>query len=72
MEAIIILVLAALVIQAVLFFVIKKKKKTLTGDDPVLEKYNIKSKADAFKLINSHILSDGDRARVEQFYQQGY
>jgi len=72
METLFIFVVVALSIQIVLFIMAKQKKKLSVTNDSVLEKYNIKTRGDAFKLINSHQIPEVDRIKIEKFYQEGF
>jgi len=72
METLFIFVIVALFIQIALFYMAKQKKKLTVTKDSILEKYNIKTKGDAFKLINSHQIPEVDRIKIEKFYQEGF
>ena len=59
-------VLVAFIAQVLIFFLSRKKKQEETG---VLNKYNIRSTADAFRLINDPHVPEEDRIEIEKFYQ---
>ena len=71
MSVLLSIVIFALLFQIVLFFVIKHKNDLLKAKDSIKNKYNIKSKGDLFKLINSSSIPDSDRTKLEELYQKG-
>ena len=66
MEILYIIVIVASAVQLGVYIMNKQKKKE-TG---ILKKYNVKSRGDLFKLINSHSIPPEDRALLEKHYQQ--
>ncbi len=75
MELIYILLLVAGLVQIGVYFYGKnsknvKNKKSKEKETTILEKYNIKSRGDLFKLINSHHLPENDREQLEKYYQK--
>ncbi len=58
----------ALVLQIVLFFVIRARKKR-EKESNVLEKYDIRTSADAFKRMNDMSIPEEDRMEIERLYQ---
>lgn len=67
MNMLIIFVVAVLLLQVAMFFIIRAKKKK-ERENSVIEKYNIKSAGDAFKLMNDNAIPEEDRIRIEQLY----
>ncbi|HNP19529.1 MAG TPA: hypothetical protein PKL31_13915 [Fulvivirga sp.] len=67
MNLLIILVSIVLGIQVALFFVIRNKRKK-EKENSVIEKYNIKSAGDAFKLLNDPSIPEADRIEIERLY----
>ena len=45
-----------------------RAKRRKEKENNVLEKYNIRSSADAFRLINDPNTPDGDREKIEKLY----
>ncbi|MTI22556.1 hypothetical protein E1176_16105 [Fulvivirga sp. RKSG066] len=70
MNGFIIFVVAVLTLQVVLFFVIRKKKRQ-EKENSVIEKYNIKSSSDAFRLIQDQSIPEEDRQEIERLYKGG-
>jgi len=60
------IILFAALVQLAIYYFNRQKKK----EDSVLDKYNIKSRGDLFKIINSHNLPEEDRILLEKHYQQ--
>jgi len=54
-------------IQLGIFFLIRKHKRSVKKNDPYL-KYGIKSRHDAWLLMNDPELPDKDREVIEQLY----
>ena len=61
------IVILALLLQIGLFFLIRSKKKELKSG--VIERYNIKSPADAWRLINDLTIPEADRQEIERLYK---
>lgn len=57
-----------LILQVVMFFMIRKKRKQ-EKENSVIERYNIKSPADAFRLLQDNTIPDEDRAKIEVLYK---
>ena len=68
MNTILILVVIAFLVQIAIFFFVKKKKRIVKATNSVFVKYNIKSKGDLFKIINSSNLPENDRIELEKLY----
>ncbi|MEO1052932.1 MAG: hypothetical protein AAFX87_20020 [Bacteroidota bacterium] len=68
MYLLIIVASLVLILQVALFFIIRAKKKK-EKEDSVIEKYNIRSASDAFKLINDQEIPEEDRVKIEQLYK---
>jgi len=67
MTFLIILVSLALLLQVGLFILIRARKKKLK--EGVMGRYNIKSSADAWRLINDLSLPEDDRDEIERLYK---
>ncbi|MEL7004120.1 MAG: hypothetical protein AAFN93_15480 [Bacteroidota bacterium] len=67
MTWLIVFVVAVLIMQVVLFFVIRAKKKAEKANS-IIDKYNIRSTGDAFKLMNDTSIPEEDRKRIEEVY----
>ncbi|MEQ9425259.1 MAG: hypothetical protein RJQ09_12620 [Cyclobacteriaceae bacterium] len=67
MNFLIALVVGALVLQIVLFFMIRAKKKKLK--DGVIGRYDIRTPADAWKLMNDQSIPEEDRLEIERIYK---
>lgn len=63
-----ILVIGALLLQVVLFFNIKKKNKNLKSKSSILEKYNIKTRSDAFKVLSQMGIPKAEKEEIRRFY----
>ncbi len=59
----------ALVLQIVLFFIIRARRKR-EKENNVLEKYDIRNAADAFKRMNDMSIPEEDRMEIERLYQR--
>lgn len=68
MTTFLIFAVLVLVMQVVMFFVIRKKKKA-EKQNSVIERYNIKSPSDAFRLLQDNSIPDEDRAKIELLYK---
>ncbi len=67
MNGLIIFVSAVFILQIVLFFVIRKKRRE-EKKHSVIEKYNIKSSGDAFRLLQDADVPDDDKSKIEELY----
>ena len=70
MSSLLILAVIALVIQIVMFFVIRSKKQDLEYPTDIEKKYRIRTRADAWKLMNNPELSDKERTEIEDVYKR--
>ncbi len=68
MKGLIIFVAAVLVLQIVFFFIIRKKRKQ-ERENSVLEKYNIRSSGDAFRLLQDPEVPEKDKKEIERLYR---
>ena len=68
-NALLYLALFILVVQIVLFFVIRARKKKLKSES-VIERFNITSRADAWKLLSDPDLSVPDREKIKKLYDE--
>ena len=68
MNTFLIFVAIVLLLQVALFFMIRKKKKQ-EKQNSVIERYNIKSAADAFRLIQDNSIPKEDRNKIEMLYK---
>ena len=69
MKILIAVLFLVLVVQIALFLVIRKRKKGMRSED-VLFKYDIRSRSDAWKLINDPSTPAKDRKELEKLYQE--
>lgn len=69
MSFLLIIVLIVLVIQILMFFSIRSRKQDLKETSEVQDRYHIKTRADAWRLLNSSDLPEADRIKVEDFYK---
>ncbi len=67
MSLLILLVSIVLGIQVALFFVIRSKRKKEKANS-IIEKYNIKSPGDAFRLLNDPAIPEVERMEIERLY----
>lgn len=70
MEWLFLFVGIVLVLQIAMFFVIRAQRKKDKRQN-VIEKYNIRTPADAFRLLQDHSLPDEDRKKIEELYRGG-
>ena len=68
MNLFLILAVGVLILQVVLFFMIRKKKRE-DKKNSILEKYQVKSAADAFRLIQDTSIPEEDRQKIEALYK---
>ncbi len=68
MVSLVVFIVLVLVLQIVFFFMIRARRKK-EKESSVIEKYNIKSPGDAFKLMNDMTLPKNDRLEIERLYQ---
>lgn len=68
MNGLIIFVVFVLVLQIVLFFMIRKKRRH-DKEHSVIEKYNIRSSGDAFRLLQNPEIPEEDRKEIEGLYR---
>ena len=68
MEALLILVSIVFILQVVIFFVIRRQKKK-QKEESVIEKYDIRSSSDAFRLIQDQSIPEQDRKKIEALYK---
>ena len=67
MAPIIAFISIVLIVQIVLFFLIRSKRKK-EKEKSIIEKYNIQSPGDAFKLMNDMSVPEKDRLEIERLY----
>ena len=63
-----VLIIAALAIQVLILFLVRKKKRELKAKTAVLDKYKIKTRSDAFKVLSDVALPEDDREEIQKFY----
>jgi len=68
MIGLIVFVCIVLLLQIVLFFVIRKKRKE-AKENSVIEKYNIRSSSDAFRLLQDPEIPEKDKLEIERLYK---
>ena len=67
MNGFIVFVIFVLVLQIALFFVIRKKRKQEKRES-IIEKYDIRSPGDAFRLMQNPDIPDEDKQKIEKLY----
>ncbi len=70
MNLVIAFVVAVLVFQIVLFFVIRARNRKMKSES-ILEKYQIQSAADAFRIMNDPDIPQEDKEKIELLYNGG-
>ncbi|TRX58606.1 hypothetical protein FNH22_12045 [Fulvivirga sp. M361] len=68
MNTFLVFAIVVLLLQVGLFFMIRKKKKEQKRNS-IVEKYNIKSASDAFRLIQDNSVPQEDRDKIELLYK---
>ena len=68
MKLLIIAIVVVLGLQ-VLIFVITRKKIKKERANSIIEKYNIRSSGDAWRLINNLEIPEEDRQKMEEIYK---
>jgi len=66
-QSLLIIAIAVLILQAVMFFTIRHYRKSNMG---IAEKYKIKSRNDAWKLLNDPKLPAKDRDKIQELYSK--
>jgi len=69
MSSLLILALVVLAVQVVLFFMIRKRKRKLQEPSEIERKYHIRSRADAWKILNNPDLPEAERNEIEDLYK---
>ncbi|MTI26428.1 hypothetical protein [Fulvivirga kasyanovii] len=69
MNWLLLFVLLVLIFQVVMFFMIRAKRKK-DKRESVIEKYNIRTPADAFRLLQNPDLPDEDLKKIEELYRK--
>lgn len=68
MTLLIVVIVVVLVVQ-ILIFVMSRKKIKKERENSIVEKYNIKSSGDAWRLINNQEIPEEDRKKIEEVYR---
>ncbi|MEM6523178.1 MAG: hypothetical protein AAGF85_03700 [Bacteroidota bacterium] len=68
MQTFLIFAFLVLALQVLMFFVIRKKRKD-EKENSVIERYNIKTPSDAFRLIQDNSIPKEDRDKIEILYK---
>ena len=69
MTYLLVIILIVLLVQLMLSFSIRSKKE-LTGYPPNLQqKYHIKTRADAWRLLNNPELPEAEKIQIEDLYK---
>ena len=68
MNSFLLLAIGVLIMQVILFLLIRKKKRE-ERKNSIIEKYQIKSASDAFRLIQDPSIPEDDRKKIEALYQ---
>lgn len=71
MSSLLIIALIVLVIQILLFFSIRsgKQEQELKKTSELEDQYHIKTRADAWRLLNSSEIPEADRIKIEDLYK---
>ena len=64
-----IVVLIVLVIQVLMFFSIRSRKQDSKKTSELEDQYHIKTRADAWRLLNSSEIPEADRIKIEDLYK---
>lgn len=67
MKFLIVFLLLMLGVQVGIFFMIRAKRKKEKASN-VIDKYNIRSASDAFRLIQDQTIPEEDRDKIERLY----
>ena len=67
-NALLIIAIVILAFQIVMFFIIRVQKRNIKSNS-VSGKYNIKSRNDAWKLLNDPGVSKEDKLKIEEIYK---
>jgi hypothetical protein len=70
MSSLLILALVALGVQIIMFFMIRSRKKGMEYPSEIERKYKIRTRADAWKLLNQPDLPDDERNQIEELYNR--
>ncbi|MDX1628150.1 MAG: hypothetical protein R3345_05590 [Fulvivirga sp.] len=68
MKWLIVFIIGVLILQIALFFVVRRIKKR-NKENSVIEKYNIRSASDAFRLIQDPDVPSEDKQEIERLYK---
>lgn len=68
MTVLIIVIVAVLALQVALFVITRTKIKKERADS-IVEKYDIRSSGDAWRLLNDPEIPEEDRIKIEKLYQ---
>ena len=68
MNGLIVFVVIVLLLQIALFFVIRQKRKRDKANS-VIEKYNIRSSGEAFRLLQDPDVPEADKKKIEKLYK---
>lgn len=69
MNWLLLFVLFVLIFQVAMFFMIRAKRKKDKRDN-VIEKYNIRTPADAFRLLQDPDVPEDDLKKIEELYRK--
>ena len=67
MNGMLVFISVVLILQLVMFFVIRARRKKIKTSS-VIERYNIKTAGDAFRIMNDPTLPEEDRLEIEKLY----
>ena len=69
MSSLLIIALVVLVIQVLMYFSIRSRKQEYTYPSELQRKYQIKTRADAWKLLNNPELPEAEKVQIEDLYK---
>jgi hypothetical protein len=70
MSYLLILVLVVLVIQILIFYSTRSGKQANSYPSGLEQKYHIKTRADAWRLLNNPELSEAEKIQIEDLYKK--
>ena len=68
MKVLIVVIVAVFLIQIVLFVITRKKMKKEKSES-LIEKYNIKTPGDVWRLLNDPNIPEEDRIKLQELHQ---
>lgn len=69
MSSLLILAVVVLGVQVIIFFLIRNRKQKVEFHSEIGKKYQIRTRADAWKLMNNPELPEAERIKIEDLYK---